>query len=65
MCIAAQKLLTDVAQTMEQMPFTAITCGNHELYIDSTITNLAQVHTCEAGFDALLHTSRFFFRRCA
>ena len=30
---------TDLAQ----MPFAAITCGNHELYINSTIENLAQV----------------------
>jgi len=25
------------------MPFAAITCGNHELYTDSTIENFVQV----------------------
>ena len=29
-----------------QMPFAAITCGNHELYIDSTIGNMVQVGVC-------------------
>jgi hypothetical protein len=29
-----------------QMPFAAITCGNHELYIDSTIGNMVQVCAC-------------------
>eukprot|EP00802_Teleaulax_amphioxeia_P008441 Tamp_08450.p1 GENE.Tamp_08450~~Tamp_08450.p1 ORF type:complete len:541 (-),score=151.44 Tamp_08450:702-2324(-) len=27
---------------IRQMPFAAITCGNHELYIDSTIGNMVQ-----------------------
>ena len=32
-----------VSYDCDQMPFAAITCGNHELYIDSTIENMVQV----------------------
>lgn len=41
-------LYIDVAiySDLKQMPFAAITCGNHELYINSTIENMAQVQPC-------------------
>jgi 2',3'-cyclic-nucleotide 2'-phosphodiesterase (5'-nucleotidase family) len=32
----------DILRIIRQMPFAAITCGNHELYIDSTIGNMVQ-----------------------
>jgi hypothetical protein len=33
------------------MPFAAMTCGNHELYIDSTVENLVQVSIASCLYD--------------
>ena len=46
---------------IRQMPFAALTCGNHELYINSTVENLVQsgfIDRCIRVLYILVHLAR-------